>query len=35
MEYTLAVAAKTKALSLIRLIKNQSQILKLLQFEKF
>jgi len=35
MEHASAVTAKTKASSLIRLIKNHSNILKLLQFEKF
>jgi len=34
MEHASAVAAKTKASSLIRLIKNDRKILKLLQFEK-
>jgi len=35
MKHTLAVAAETKASSLIKLIKNHSKILKLLQFDKF
>jgi len=35
MEDMSAVAAKTKLSSLIRLIKNHSKILKLLQFENF
>jgi len=35
MEHMLAVATETKASSLIRLIKNHSKILKLLQFENF
>jgi len=35
MELALAFAAKTKASSLIRLIKNHSKILKLLQFDNF
>jgi len=35
MEDMSAVAAKTKVSSLIRLIKNHSKILKLLQFENF
>jgi len=35
MKHVSAIAAKTKASSLIRLIKNYSKILKLLQFEKF
>jgi len=35
MEHVLAFAAETKASSLIRLIKNDSKILNLLQFEKF
>jgi len=35
MEHVSAVAAETKALSLIRWIKNHSNILKLLRFEKF
>jgi len=35
MEPVLAIAGKTKASSLIRLIKNHTKILKLLQFEKF
>jgi len=35
MEHASAVTAETKASSLIRLIKNHSKILKLLQFEIF
>jgi len=35
MEHTSAIAAKTKASSLITLIKYHSKILKLLQFENF
>ena len=35
MEHALALAAETKASSLIRLIKNHSKRLKLLQFENF
>jgi len=35
MKNALAVAAETKASSLIRLIKNHSKILKLMQFEKY
>jgi len=35
MEHASAVTAETKASLLIRLIKNHSKILKLLQFEKF
>jgi len=35
MKDALAVAAKTKSSSLVRLIKNHTKILKLLQFEKF
>ena len=35
MEHASAIAAQTKAPSLIRLIKNNSNILKLLQFENF
>jgi len=35
MKHTLTVTAKTKASSLMRLIKNLRKILKLLQFEKF
>jgi len=35
MEHALVIAAKTKASSLIRLIKNHSKILKLLQFDNF
>jgi len=35
MEHASAIAAKTKASSLIRLIKNHSKILKMLQFEQF
>jgi len=37
MEHALVVAAQTKALSIsfIRLIKNHSRLLKLLQFGKF
>jgi len=34
MEHMLVIAAETKA-SIIKLIKNQSKILKLLRFEKF
>jgi len=34
MKHALAIAAETKASSLIILIKNQGKILKLLQFEK-
>jgi len=35
MEHVSAIAAETKASSLITLIKNHIKILKLLQFEKF
>jgi len=35
MEHTLVFVATTKASSLIRLLKNHSKILKLLQFENF
>jgi len=35
MNHASAIAAETKASSLMRLIKNYSKILKLLQFEKF
>jgi len=35
MERASAIAAETKAPSLIRLIQNHSKILKLLQFENF
>jgi len=35
MNHVPAVAAETKASSLMRLIKNHSKILKLLQYEKF
>jgi len=35
MKHVLAVRAEIKAASFIRLIKNHSKILKLLQFEKF